>query len=170
MLILIMNFGSQLLDRLEKSEKGRSKLRQAMDLVRGRLDEANHLQEQLRAAHQGCPPTHSQWTTSWQSIILIPPFIADLAHVRDQSEAASKRADEECQRAEAEKKKGWEQHLKVEGETVLREMRIQVAEQEAMTSTSRAISAERALAEATADRESLQTQVWMHIHTALEIQ
>ena len=69
------------------------------------------------------------------------------------------RADEECQRAEAEKKKGREQHLKVEGETGLREMRIQVAEQEAMTSTSRAISAERALAEATTDRESLRTQV-----------
>ena len=103
-----------------------------------------------------CSP---QWTTLWQSSILIPPFTADLAHVRDQSEAASKRADEECQRAEAEKKKGGEQQLKVEGETGLREMRIQVAEQEAMTSTSRAISAERALAEATADRESLQTQV-----------
>ena len=79
--------------------------------------------------------------------------------VRDQSEAASKRADEEYQRAEAEKKKCHEQHLKVEGETGLREMRIQVAEQEAMTSTSRAIRAECALAEATADRESLQTQV-----------
>ena len=68
MLILIMNFpmafGSQLLERLEKSEKGRSKLRQAMDLVRARLDEANNLQEQLRAAQQGCPPTQSRTPTN----------------------------------------------------------------------------------------------------------
>lgn len=68
MLILIMNlpvaFGLQLLERLEKSEKGRSKLRQAMDLVRARLDEANNLQEQLRAAQKGCPPTHSHTPTN----------------------------------------------------------------------------------------------------------
>ena len=52
--------GSQLLERLEKSEKGRSKLRQAMDLVRARLDEANTLQEQLRATQQGCLPIQHQ--------------------------------------------------------------------------------------------------------------
>ena len=97
----------------------------------------------------------------WQNMTPLPLFDADLAHVRDQSEAAS-------QRVEAVEKKAREQQLQVEAETGLREMRIQVAEQEAMTSTSRAINAERALAEAAAERENLHTQVGtldMHTHT-----
>ena len=78
MLILIMNFGSQLLDRLEKSEKGRSKLRQAMDLVRARLDEANSLQEQLRAAQQGRPPPHPHTPTNKLEMtrLVSPMFVA----------------------------------------------------------------------------------------------